>query len=196
MERRAESGSPSPEEQEARVGIEQPAAPPEADETVRRKKPLSLPDLPWFHDEEAACAFLERVLWADAIICPHCGVAGPAGARKQRNKPSLKHPEGKRRYGVRQCRSCKVLFTIRIGTVFENSRLPFHKILAAIYLMTTSEKRVYAHQLHIALQTSNATSRYLVDRVREGLKLRQVFPFSSDGMTMLRPIATESSTGK
>lgn len=33
-------------------------------------------DAPYFHNEEAAIAFLEGILWADGIVCPKCGNVG------------------------------------------------------------------------------------------------------------------------
>ena len=43
---------------------------------------------------------------------------------------------------------CKRQFTVKAGTVFEDARLPLHKALHAVYLMTCSKKGGSAHQLH------------------------------------------------
>ena len=155
---------------------------------TRRKQPLAVPAHPWFEDAREACSFLEKVIWADGVICPHCkAVEGRVtNLQSTRNTPSIKNPEGTPRYGVKRCRECGAAFTVRIGTPFENSRLPLHKILAAIYLMTTCEKRVSARQLHLTLQITDLSARYLAHRVRQALKSEQVFPFSSDGMEMQR----------
>jgi DNA-directed RNA polymerase subunit RPC12/RpoP len=38
--------------------------------------PMSVLSKPYFHDEAKAFEYLESVLWADGIVCPHCGVIG------------------------------------------------------------------------------------------------------------------------
>jgi len=52
------------------------------------------------------------------------------------------------RYGLKKCGQCKGQFTVRMGTIFEESKLPMTKWLQAMFLMTASKKGVSAHQLH------------------------------------------------
>jgi len=52
----------------------------------------------YFHDEQAAFAALEKIMWPSGKPehCPHCGVVDRMGRlAPQRSKPSKKHPEGK-----------------------------------------------------------------------------------------------------
>ena len=48
-----------------------------------------------FHDEEAATAYVEKQLWPNGPVCPHCGSVERLGRLEGvRSKPSKKHPEG------------------------------------------------------------------------------------------------------
>ena len=44
-----------------------------------------------------------------------------------RSKPSKKNPEGVERHGLKKCGHCRKQFTVRVGTVFEDSHAPLHK---------------------------------------------------------------------
>ena len=79
-----------------------------------------------FHDETAAFEYLEKTLWPEGPVCPHCGVMGNA----------TKLQGAATRIGVWKCKekACRKQFTVRVGTVFEHGRIPLHKMLQATYL--------------------------------------------------------------
>ena len=63
----------------------------------------------------------------------------------------------KARRTVRACTSateCREQFTVTVKTVFERSKIPLTKWLAALFLMTASKKGVSAHQVHRMLGVS------------------------------------------
>ena len=106
----------------------------------------------YMHDEPAAFAHIEAMLWPHGPVCPGCGVVGNAyELNGVRSKPSKKRPEGKERHGLKKCRDCGKQFTVRIGTIFEDSHIDLHLWLQAIYLMTSSKKGISSHQLHRTL---------------------------------------------
>ena len=57
-----------------------------------------------------------------------------------RTKPSKKHPEGVERHGLKKCGHCRKQFTVRVGTVFEDSHAPLHKWLQAIHLLCAQQE--------------------------------------------------------
>ena len=74
----------------------------------------------YLHDEAAAFAHIEAMLWPDGPVCPSCDSVDAAYQLKGvRSKPSKKHPEGKVRHGLKKCKGCGKQFTVRIGTIFE-----------------------------------------------------------------------------
>lgn len=133
---------------------------------------MSVLSRPYFHDEAAAFAHVEAQLWANGRVCPHCGTVDNSYPLKGvRSKPSKKNPEGVVRHGLYKCGDCRKQFTVRIGTIFEESHLELHKWLQAIHLMCSSKKGVSAHQLHRVLEVQYKTAWFLAHRIREAMRL-------------------------
>jgi transposase-like protein len=143
---------------------------------------VSVLSKPYFHDEAAAFAFVEGIIWGGEVSCPHCGVVGRSYALKAvRSKPSKKNPEGVIRHGLKKCGACRGQFTVRKGTIFEESHLPLHKWLQAIYLMCSSKKGVSALQLQRTLEVQYNTAWFLAHRIREAMRSGDLSPFGMDG---------------
>ena len=65
---------------------------------------MSILSKPYFHNEAAAFAHVEAILWANGRVCPHCGTVDNSFALKGvRSKPSKKNPEGVERHGLYKC---------------------------------------------------------------------------------------------
>lgn len=133
---------------------------------------MSVLSSPHFHDEAKAFEYLESIVWADGVVCPHCGtvdgkVYDLSGVR---TKPSKKHPEGKVRHGLKKCGECRKQFTVKVGTVFEHARLPLHKMLQAVHLMVSSKKGISAHQMHRVLEITYKSAWFLMHRIREAMR--------------------------
>ncbi len=144
---------------------------------------MSVLSRPYFHDEAKAFAFLESIVWAGGVTCPHCGVIGGriydlAGVR---SKASGKNPEGVVRHGLKKCGECRKQFTVKVGTVFEHARMPLHKMLQAMHLMTSSKKGISAHQLHRTLEVSYKAAWFLAHRIREAMRSGDLAPFGVGG---------------
>ncbi|QWC56941.1 IS1595 family transposase [Erythrobacter sp. 3-20A1M] len=145
---------------------------------------MSVLSSPYFHDEAKAFEYLESIVWADGVVCPHCGaidgrVYDLSGVR---TKPSKKHPEGKVRHGLKKCGECRKQFTVKVGTVFEHARIPLHKMLQAVHLMVSSKKGISAHQLHRVLEITYKSAWFLAHRIREAMRSGDLAqPFGSEG---------------
>ncbi len=136
----------------------------------------------FFHDEAAAFAKLESIVWPKGPTCPHCGNAEKIYELKGvRSKPSKANPEGVERLGLKKCGACRKQFTARVGTVFESSHVPLHKWLQAAYLMCSSKKGVSSHQIHRALEVQYKTAWFMTHRLREAMRSGQLAPFGSGG---------------
>jgi transposase-like protein len=133
---------------------------------------MSVLSRPYFHDEAAAFEHVEAIIWADGRACPHCGAVDNSYPLKGvRSKPSRKNPEGVIRHGLYKCGACRKQFTVRIGTIFEESHLELHKWLQAIHLMCSSKKGISAHQLHRILEVQYKTAWFVCHRIREAMRL-------------------------
>ena len=120
--------------------------------------------LPLFTDENKARQFLESKRWPDGPVCPDCGEPDPYHLTA---KPDSKSPV---RPGVYKCKACQKQFTVRIGTIFEESKLPLSKWLMAIHLMTSSKKGISSHQMGRELGVTQKTAWFLNHRIREAMR--------------------------
>ncbi|MDY7525462.1 IS1595 family transposase [Sphingomonas sp. 10B4] len=144
---------------------------------------MSVLSQPRFHDEAAAFAYLESIVWADGSVCPHCGVVKGrvydlVGVR---GKPSKKSPEGALRHGLKKCGECRKQFTVKVGTVFEDAKLPLHIMLQAVHLMMSSKKGISSHQLSRVLEIQYNSAWFLSHRIREAMRSGDLAPFGSGG---------------
>lgn len=145
---------------------------------------MSVLSSPHFHDEAKAFEFLESIVWAGGVTCPHCGVHGGRvyDLSGVRTKPSKKNPEGKVRFGLKKCGECRQQFTAKVGTVFEHARLPLTKMLQAVHLMVSSKKGISAHQLSRVLEVQYKSAWFLAHRIREAMRSGDLAqPFGSGG---------------
>lgn len=126
-------------------------------------------DAPHFRNEAAAFEYVEALLWPRGPVCPHCGV-NRVGSIKGMTKPSKKHPEGQVRHGLRKCYGCRKTFTVRVGTIFEDSHLALRHWLQVIHLMTSSKKGISTRQIQRLLNCSMKTAWFLTHRIREIMK--------------------------
>lgn len=133
---------------------------------------MSVLSKPYFHDEAKAFEYLENTLWADGIVCPHCGTIG-GRVYELKGKST--------RIGLKKCGECRQQFTVKVGTVFEHGRMPLNKILQAVYLMTCSKKGISAHQLHRTLEITYKSAWFLAHRIREAMRSGELAPFGGEG---------------
>ena len=119
----------------------------------------SLFSAPHFHNEDAAFAYVEARLWPDGPSCPHCGNCDQARIGRLSGKSS--------RPGLRKCYACRKTFTVRIGSIFEDSHFPLRLWLQAIQMICGSKKGVSTRQIQRTFDCSMKTAWFLMHRVRE-----------------------------
>lgn len=107
-----------------------------------------------FPNEEAAVAYFEKNRWGGEPHCGHCGSTNVAPVKNQKPMPY-------------RCRDCRKHFSVRTGTVLAESRLPLHKWLMAIYMMTTARKGIPSTQMARELGVTQKTAWFLSQRIRE-----------------------------
>lgn len=125
----------------------------------------------YFHDEAAAFAKLESIVWPEGPTCPHCGATDRIGEIKGKTA----------RMGLKKCGHCRKQFTVKVGTVFESSHVPLHKWFQAVYLVVSSKKGFSAHQLHRTLEVTYKTAWFMHHRIREALRSGELAPFGQNG---------------
>ena len=124
-----------------------------------------------FHNEEAAYAYVEERLWPQGAVCPHCGGMDRVG--KLAGKTT--------RAGLWKCYECRKPFTVKIGTIFEDSKVPMRLWLQAMYLIAGSKKGISSNQLHRILGVTLKTAWFMSHRIREAMRTGGLAPMGSGG---------------
>lgn len=119
-----------------------------------------------FHNEAVAYKWVEAHVWPDGPVCPKCG-----------ESHRVSKMEGKStRIGTYKCYSCRKPFTVKVGTIFEDSHVQMHKWLQAFYLLASSKKGISANQLHRTLKVTLRTAWFMAHRIREAMRTGDLAP--------------------
>jgi transposase-like protein len=106
----------------------------------------------YFADEDTALAFIANLRWPDGPVCPECGAVDEASFIKTRR--------------IWKCRACKKQFSVKLGTIFEDSPLPFSKWLPAMWMLANCKNGVSSYELSRALGVTQKTAWFMLHRIR------------------------------
>jgi transposase-like protein len=116
---------------------------------------------PIYQDADKAREHLEALHWPNGPVCPHCG-----------SVEKITKLEGKStRKGVYKCNACAKPFTVTVGTVMEDSKIPLNKWALAFALVNGSKKGISAHQLHRSLGITYKSAWFMHHRIREAMSM-------------------------
>lgn len=108
----------------------------------------------YFSDPDVCLAFMVQMRWPDGVVtCPHCGRTDPrflANARLWECR--AKHPRKK--------------FSIKVGTIFEDSPIGFDKWLPAVWLLTNAKNGISSYELGRSLGVTQKTAWFMLSRIR------------------------------
>jgi len=121
---------------------------------------------PRFKNEQAAHDWVEAHLWPDGPVCPRCG--GLDRNTKLKGKST--------RIGVYKCKDCRKPFTVKVGTIFEDSHIPMRMWLQAIVLMCASKKGISSNQLHRMMGITLKSAWFMSHRIREAMRTGGLLP--------------------
>jgi transposase-like protein len=106
----------------------------------------------YFADDDRAFAFVMRMRWDDGpVVCPRCSHKETTYVQTRR---------------IWKCKGCKKQFSIKVGTIFEDSPIGFDKWLPAVWLITNSKNSVSSHELGRALGVTQKTAWFMLHRIR------------------------------
>lgn len=108
-------------------------------------------------DEAAAVAVFKGIRWKTREFCPYCGHEKVYG-----------FSDGK----TWKCADCRQRFSIRVGTIFEDSKIPLRKWLAAIWIITSHRKGISSAQLARDLEITQKSAWFMLHRLRHAARTR------------------------
>lgn len=123
-------------------------------------RPEAVEEPPWACTEEAvAVEFLEKQRWGNSPCCPHCGSANVVKLLDDKT-------HGRNKRFLWYCRDCKAQYTVRVGTVFEDSHIPLRHWCYAFWAACAAKKGVAAKQIQRRCQISYKSALFLMHRIR------------------------------
>jgi transposase-like protein len=109
----------------------------------------------YFKDEKKCLSYLKQSVWRGSVDCPRC-----------KCKKVYHHKDGVRY----SCSGCKEGFTLKVGTIFESSKVPLCKWFMAMYLISINKKGCSSHELGKHIGVSQKTAWFMAHRIRKTFK--------------------------
>ncbi len=108
-----------------------------------------------YADPEAALSCMMKFVWPNGPVCPQC--------------------HGKDYYFLKtrqswKCKACHKQFTIKTGTIMEDSPLGLDKWLAAVWLLANAKNGISSYEVHRAIGVTQKTGWFLLQRIRLAMK--------------------------
>lgn len=108
-----------------------------------------------FPDEQTCIEHFRAIRWAHGAFCPYCG--------------STRIYDFSDRH-THKCGDCRQRFSIKVGTIFEDTKLPLRKWFIAIWLITSHKKGIASTQLAKDLGITQKSAWFVLHRLREASK--------------------------
>lgn len=110
----------------------------------------------YFSNPETCVSFLAEIRWPNGVACPRAGCGSP----------EVWTIHSKTRGTIWRCKACRKQFTVKVGTIFEDSPLPLEKWLPAFWLELASKKDFSSYQLARAIKVTQRTAWFMLHRIR------------------------------
>ena len=110
----------------------------------------------YFSDEAVCRDFVAQLRWPNGVVCPRCE-ATTIGYISSRS--------------LWRCKACKYEFTVKKGTIFEDSPIPLSKWLPALWMYSAFKKGVSSHQLARNLGVTQKTAWFMSHRIRLAMEI-------------------------
>lgn len=125
---------------------------------TKQATPKTLQDaIVYFSNPENCLNYLSARRWPNGVICPTCGRTDVSFLAKQ---------------GKWQCKSAhpRRQFSVKVGTIFEDSPLGLDKWLTAIWMVTNCKNGVSSYEVHRAIGVTQKTAWFMVHRIRVAMQ--------------------------
>lgn len=119
-----------------------------------------------FSDEEEAYKYVEKIRWANGVVCPHCGSIDKAYFLEPQNGERATSTGKKTYRRVWKCGECREQFSVLVGTAFEDSKIPLSKWLLAMQEMCSAKNGASSHELARKLGITQKSAWFMAHRIR------------------------------
>jgi transposase-like protein len=110
----------------------------------------------YFSDLDVATQFVADLRWPDGPICPNCGGREHSYLSTRR---------------LWKCKNCKRQFSVKVGTIFEDSPIRLNKWLAAIWEVANDKNGISSHELGRKIGVTQKTAWFMTHRIRLAMQM-------------------------
>lgn len=131
------------------------------------KEPKTLQEaIAQFADKEHAFEYAKHLRWPGGnVTCPRCGTAKHSFIKTRR---------------IWFCYTCQKQFTVKVGTIFEDSALGLDKWLVAIWMICNCKNGISSYELHRAIGVTQKTAWFMLHRIREAMRDNSIAKFGGN----------------
>ena len=105
----------------------------------------------YFADKDTSLTFLASLRWPKGVACPACEARNPGFLKTRR---------------IWKCRDCGKQFSVKLGTIFEDSPIGLDRWLPAIWMLANSKNGISSYELARALGVTQKTGWFMLHRIR------------------------------
>jgi transposase-like protein len=109
----------------------------------------------YFSDEQICIDAVASMRWADGPVCPECDTPNPYYIKTQKRW---------------KCRECRIQFSVKVGTIFEDSPISLKKWLPALWLLCNCKNGISSYEIARDLGVTQKTAWFMLQRLRLVLK--------------------------
>lgn len=107
----------------------------------------------YFENPDVCNAFMAELRWPNGVTCPTCGAPEPRYIATRRLwECKTKHP--------------KKQFSVKVGTIFEDSPVGLDKWLTAVWLIANAKNGISSYELADAIGVTQTTGWFMLHRIR------------------------------
>ncbi len=111
----------------------------------------------YFEDQDVATDFVARLRWPEGPVCPSCEGKDHSYLKTRR---------------LWKCKACKRQFSVKVGTIFEDSPIPLDKWLASIWMVANAKNGISSHELARSIGLTQKSAWFVLHRVRLAMQTK------------------------
>ena len=108
-----------------------------------------------FSDEQVCIDTVAALRWPQGVVCPACGHKEHYYLKTQKRW---------------KCKDCNRQFSVKLGTIFEESPIPLNKWLVALWMLTSCRNGVSSYEVHRAVGITQKSAWFVLHRLRLALQ--------------------------
>jgi transposase-like protein len=119
----------------------------------------------YFADVDVATGFVASLRWPDGVRCPHCESVDCSFVASRR---------------IWQCKNCRKQFSVKVGSIFEDSPIPLSKWLPAMWLLVNCKNGVSSYEIARDLGVTQKTAWFMLHRLRLAIQAKSFDKFGGN----------------